>query len=121
VVDEDEPTLIRGSTPRPAGGLRLLISDDGGGDLLWLNRIACADMDIDDYFVEAGHAITSTAASICRGCPVRLECLRHAYDMQVAGGYFGGLSPGQRREYSLEQAVQFVLSDPPKDDDPTAK
>jgi hypothetical protein len=101
----------------PSLGLVLGAAGGSSGDgedteihgLGWLSQTACGDMAIDDFFVEAGHAIEETALQVCRGCPVRIECVKHAYDMQVTGGYFGGLSPGQRRERSLEEAVQLIL------------
>jgi WhiB family redox-sensing transcriptional regulator len=109
-VTERTAVLVRGSTPRPAGGSRLG-KDDQETNLLWLNHIACADMDLGDFFVDAGHAIINKVLNVCRSCPVRLECLNHAYNMKVSGGYFGGLSPGQRREYDLDEAIEFVIAD----------
>jgi len=76
--------------------------------LLWLTDAACADMEIDDFFVEAGHAISEDTLRVCRSCPVRVECVKHVYNMQVTGGYFGGMSPGQRRERTMDEAVRFV-------------
>jgi len=29
---------------------------------------------------------------------VRAECLEYAIDAEIAGGYFGGMSPSKRRE-----------------------
>lgn len=82
--------------------------------LVWLNDAACADMDPSDFFVEAGHVISERALNVCRGCPVRLDCVRHAYNHKIIGGYFGGLSPGQRRDMTLEQAERFIANDPPQ-------
>lgn len=107
-IEEEEPTLVRGSTPRPAGGMRQILGEGSEGSLLWLNETACEGMDIDDFFVEAGRAISPEAMAVCRGCKVRLECVRHAYEMQVNGGYFGGLSPGQRRDYNLDEALRLI-------------
>jgi WhiB family transcriptional regulator, redox-sensing transcriptional regulator len=85
-----------------------------GERLIWLNNAACSSLTIGHFFVEAGHAISDDTLNVCRGCPVRLDCLEHAYRMQIGGGYFGGMSPGQRRNYSIEQARQFIASDPVK-------
>jgi len=78
----------------------------------WLNNTACADLTIGHFFVEAGHAISEDVLNVCRGCPVRRECLEHAYDMGIGGGYFGGMSPGQRRSLNLTQARRFIETDP---------
>ena len=44
----------------------------------WLNRTACSELTIGHFFVEAGHAISEDVLNVCRGCPVRMECLEHA-------------------------------------------
>ena len=79
--------------------------------LEWLDKIACADMSITDFFVEAGHTINQAVINVCRTCPVRKECLDHAYKHHITGGYFGGVSPGQRRDMSLEKAHAFIAKD----------
>jgi hypothetical protein len=92
--------------------------------LRWLDDAACAELSISDYFVEAGHVISEDVLEVCRRCPVRRQCLEVAYDerFNITGGYFGGLSPGQRREMNLSQACAAIEKDPPRtedlDDDP---
>jgi len=78
----------------------------------WLNNTACTDLTIGHFFVEAGHAISEDVLNVCRGCVVRRECLEHAYAMGIGGGYFGGMSPGQRRSLNLAQARRFIEGDP---------
>jgi len=78
----------------------------------WLNHTACAELTIGHFFVEAGHAISEDVLNVCRACPVREACLDHAYLMGIGGGYFGGMSPGQRRNMNLAQARKFISSDP---------
>ena len=79
----------------------------------WLDDAACAGLPIESFFVQAGHVIDEEVLNVCRGCPVRIDCLRHAYNpaLNVTGGYFGGMSPGQRREMNYEQALEFCASD----------
>jgi hypothetical protein len=89
--------------------------------LLWLNDAACSEMSIDDFFVEAGHAIDDRVLRVCRTCPVRVSCVRHAYEMQVNGGYFGGMSPGQRREKTMDEAIRFIEVSMARDDRVTGK
>lgn len=81
----------------------------------WLDEAACANLDVNDFFVQAGHVISEDVLNVCRGCPVREDCVRHAYDedLNITGGYFGGLSPGQRRSMSLEDALEFCRNDTP--------
>lgn len=85
-----------------------------GVDTSWLDDMACVDREISDYFVNAGHTIDPAVLSLCRGCPVREECLRHAYrqDPPLSGsGYFGGMSPGQRKKMNLEEALAWIAED----------
>lgn len=93
-------------------------SDGGQRDMLWLNKAACFDKDVPDFFVEAGHVITEESLNTCRGCPVRRECVIHAYTGgpagPIIGGYYGGMSPGQRRDMTLEEALAFIEKDPPR-------
>jgi WhiB family redox-sensing transcriptional regulator len=78
----------------------------------WLREASCATMDIGDFFVEAGHTISQDVLNVCRACPVREACVEHSYASSIAGGYFGGISPGQRRQMSLEDAKAFIERDP---------
>lgn len=101
--------------------INLPIFDDEG--LRWLDNANCADRDINEFFVEAGHVISDDILEICRRCPVRKECVDVAYNPRwnITGGYFGGLSPGQRREFSKKQAHDYIDNDKPKfidDDEP---
>lgn len=86
-------------------------------NLDWLEHSMCAEMDITDFFVEAGHTISQDVINICRMCSVRVECVTHAYEHHITGGYFGGISPGQRRDMGLEAALAHVEKDvlPPRD------
>lgn len=90
----------------------MLIHDDFDG-LKWLDDIACADLELDDFFVAAGHTISETVLDVCRTCPVRAECVRHAYSREIDAGYLGGLSPSQRRQLSLLEALRFIEGDTP--------
>ena len=86
------------------------------GELEWLEHAMCSDMDISDFFVEAGHTIDPGVINICRMCPVREDCIQHSYRMSISGGYFGGISPGQRRDMDLQAALRYAKKDvvPPK-------
>lgn len=88
------------------------VYDDFDG-LKWLDEAACEDLELDDFFVAAGHTISEVVLDICRSCPVRSNCVEHVYRRELDSGYFGGLSPSQRRSMDLEQALDFVKKDPP--------
>lgn len=103
----------------------------------WLNRAACGDLadaleassDADAaeednrvlglFFVDAGHVISEETLNVCRACPVRRECIIHAYvggpdASPITGGYIGGFSLGQRKTMTVEQALTRAENDPPK-------
>src|SRR6476619_8283787 len=65
----------------------------GGAD--WTTRAVCATQDPDLLFVTG--AAQREAAKMCRGCPVKLDCLADALDNQVEFGVWGGLTDRQRR------------------------
>jgi hypothetical protein len=41
---------------------------------------------------------------------VRTECLDHAYRNEILSGYFGGISPGQRRTMTHAEARAAISS-----------
>ncbi len=83
-------------------------------DLPWLEDAACADLHLDQlniFFVEAGKTISADTVAMCRRCPVRVNCLDHAYEHEVVSGYFGGMSPSRRRTLSHDAARAEILAD----------
>lgn len=80
-------------------------------ELSWLPEAACADLSVrrlELFFVDAGRTLSKEAVAICERCPVRVDCLRHAYDHEIAGGYFGGVSPAMRRRLTLDEAMAHL-------------
>lgn len=74
-------------------------------DDAWMEQAACIDTDPAIFFPEArtagADAARARARTICRGCPVRVECLDAAM-LEEAGqqgwrsGIRGGLTPSER-------------------------
>ncbi len=68
----------------------------GEDRLAWVARARCRGGDPDDLFVRG--AAQRKAATICRHCPVQLECGADALDNRVEFGVWGGgLTERQRR------------------------
>jgi WhiB family redox-sensing transcriptional regulator len=83
-------------------------------DMPWLDDAACGNLSLDQlnvFFVEAGRTIAASTMAMCRRCPVRQQCLDHAYTNEIASGYFGGMSPGQRRLLSHADATAAIAAD----------
>lgn len=76
-------------------------------EMPWLDQAACGQLPLDQlnmFFVEAGRTIASSTIAMCQRCPARVDCLDHAYRNEILSGYFGGISPGQRRTMSHDEA-----------------
>jgi len=56
----------------------------------WTTRAACKGTDPDELFVQG--AAQNRAKLICRGCPVRTECLADALDNGIEFGVWGGMT-----------------------------
>jgi WhiB family redox-sensing transcriptional regulator len=77
------------------GGNRQVAMGAAAGGAEWTKRAVCATQDPDLLFVTG--AAQREAAKLCRGCPVKLECLADALDNKVEFGVWGGLTERQRR------------------------
>ena len=83
-------------------------------ELSWLEHAACASLDVEQldlFFVGAGKSLSNEAKMLCRGCAARRECITHAYEREIAGGYFGGMSPIKRRKLTLSEALEAIDAD----------
>jgi WhiB family redox-sensing transcriptional regulator len=71
-------------------------------DAVWQDFAACAETDPEAFFPERGDS-TREAKRVCRGCPVRLQCLEYAlehmdgYLAPARFGIWGGTSERERR------------------------
>ncbi|MDT5038906.1 MAG: WhiB family transcriptional regulator, redox-sensing transcriptional regulator [Micromonosporaceae bacterium] len=61
----------------------------------WPSMAACRNGDPDALFVQG--ADQNVAKRICRGCPVRYECLADALDNRIEFGVWGGMTERERR------------------------
>lgn len=64
----------------------------------WRARAACRGWDPETWFPEKTSAAAAADATlICRHCPVRAECLRHALDFCEQAGVWGGITERELR------------------------
>ncbi len=61
----------------------------------WPSMATCRSGDPDALFVPG--AEQNAAKRICRGCPVRYECLADALDNRIEFGVWGGMTERERR------------------------
>lgn len=70
----------------------------------WQDAAACRDEDVELFFEQAqerGQAKrdrVAMAKAVCRGCPVRAQCLEYAQTTRQDAGIWGGLDEGERAE-----------------------
>jgi WhiB family redox-sensing transcriptional regulator len=65
-------------------------------DRSWRDQALCAEVDPELFFPEQG-ASPRDAKRICRGCPVRGECLDYAAEHGLLG-VWGGTTAQERRQ-----------------------
>jgi WhiB family transcriptional regulator, redox-sensing transcriptional regulator len=70
----------------------------------WFQRAACIGCDPDLFFPERGEH-TRPAKEVCRGCPVREECLEFALATVEKFGIWGGTSERERRRIRRDRAA----------------
>ena len=61
----------------------------------WAPSAACRQATPDALFVRG--AEQNKAKMLCKGCPVRTECLAEALDNQIEWGVWGGMTERERR------------------------
>lgn len=71
-------------------------------DRPWQEYAACREVDPAIFHVEKGES-SAPAKRICRGCPVRDECLEDALARGDRFGVWGGLSDRERRRLMAER------------------
>lgn len=84
----------------------------------WLNDAACSDLEIDDFFLPDGvtQAPRLEVALTCWSCPVRMQCLLVAAEMEKgraayeAKGIFAGLSPKARNRLFAQHPSTWAES-----------
>lgn len=68
----------------------------------WRARAACAAVDPDAFFpaaepgTDAYRQQAAEAQAVCRGCPVRRECLAFALATVQRSGIWGGMTEAER-------------------------
>lgn len=68
----------------------------------WHHRAACAGYEPELWWADTDSPRAQAAAvDICRACPVRQECLRHALALPEREGIWGGLLPYQRKRLAV--------------------
>jgi len=70
-----------------------ITTSGAGGD--WRHAAACREKDPEALFGRGSHQ--REARAVCRGCPVRTECLAHALDNRIRFGVWGGMTERERR------------------------
>lgn len=78
----------------------------------WRDDAICSQTDPEAFFPEKGGS-TKEAKAICRGCPVRQECLDYAVLHEERFGIWGGFSERERRR--LKRGIDVTPHDGSRD------
>ena len=70
----------------------------------WDIEAGCQSIDPEVFFPDRPSDHAAAAKAICRGCPVRKQCLEFALDARLDHGVWGGLTEVERR--SLRRSRQ---------------
>lgn len=70
----------------------------------WDDEASCQLIDPDVFFPDRPSDPGAAAKAICRGCPVRTQCLEFALAARLDHGVWGGLTETERR--SLRRSRQ---------------
>jgi len=73
----------------------------------WVDRSACRGVDVNRFFPHRGEPV-DTLKAICRGCPVRADCLDYAMVNVERHGIWGGLSERERRRLRRDACGKAV-------------
>jgi WhiB family redox-sensing transcriptional regulator len=79
-------------------------SQDRHDERGWEDFANCLGVDPDLFFPERG-ASTREAKEVCRGCPVREDCLEYALGNAEKFGIWGGMSERERRRIRRQRAL----------------
>jgi WhiB family redox-sensing transcriptional regulator len=64
----------------------------------WRNDAICTQVDPELFFPEKDTGNAKAAKDVCKGCPVRRECLHYALTYNERFGVWGGMSERERRK-----------------------
>ena len=76
---------------------RALTALHGAAKEYWQEQSLCKEADPEQFFPEKGGA-TALAKKLCKGCPVKAQCLEFALAHDERFGIWGGLSERERRK-----------------------
>lgn len=76
--------------------LRLIDEDE--------SKPACAGMDTDLFYPNPGDwDAIAEAKAVCDGCPVVVQCLQYAYEVDDRWAVLGGMTPLDRGRFKRQQ------------------
>lgn len=75
----------------------------------WFAKASCKGLDASLFFGEGHDVSVITAKEICATCPVRIECLEYAVELnEYDFGIWGGVSPRHRRPGIIDKTMKRV-------------
>jgi WhiB family redox-sensing transcriptional regulator len=117
--EHDFPSFVKRTIDE---GISLRVFGYSEEDIAWRSQALCRSMGETIFFPERGYSMLS-AYAICRGCPVRIECLDHAITEKEEFGVWAGFTPHERKNIrqSVDQGASLAEAMAPWDRDREAK
>jgi WhiB family redox-sensing transcriptional regulator len=77
----------------------------------WRDEAACLGRNPDSFYPERSHTEAARAKAICKGCPVREDCLTEAIINNERFGIWGGMDTQQRTREARKRRREGTLVD----------
>lgn len=75
----------------------------------WADAANCKNMDLDLFFPKDGQNVSEFAREVCNTCPVLQDCLWYANETYSDHGFFGGMTPKQRKAWRVRNRVSLGM------------
>jgi len=76
----------------------------------WMPEANCRNMDVELFFPIKSSNYDPFVKEVCGSCPVQEECLWYANQTSAEEGYFGNMTPMQRRAWRKKNNVSMGQS-----------
>lgn len=76
----------------------------------WYHYALCAEPHREFYSLPENDEEDRKSKSVCQACPVRLECLAHAFYTKTDEGIFGGVNFGKTNRSTMVALFNLPIS-----------
>ena len=82
----------------------------------WQQQASCRGMNPNLFFpTRRGQIMPASMKAMCAACPVRIECLTYAIEINDRDGWFAGTTPADRRGIRKQWIADGLIERSPND------